>query len=74
MAKPFIPTPHPVHRLPTAAEALALGDQKYAAFLLERERAIALERSDPLRNFWEPPIWRVCDALLGLPWVPAAEA
>lgn len=74
MAKPFIPTPHPVHRLPTAAEALALGDQRYAQHILARERTIAAERGDPLRHFWEPPIWWVCDCLLGFPWVEASVA
>lgn len=74
MAKPFIPAIHPVHRIPTAAECVALGDQGYKDFILKRERLIAAEKADPLRNFWEPPIWKVCDALMGLPWVEAAWA
>lgn len=74
MAKPFIPALHPVHRLPTAAECVALGDKGYTEFILKRERIIALEKADPLRNYWEPPIWKVCDALLALPWVDATWA
>jgi len=74
MAKPFIPSLHPVHRLPTATEAVAMGDKAYAEFILKRERVIALEKADPLKNFWEPPIWFICDCLLGLPWVDAAVA
>lgn len=74
MAKPFIPALHPVHRLPTAAEAVALGNQGYAEFILKRERVIAAEKADPLKNFWEPPIWFICDCLLGLPWIPVDVA
>jgi hypothetical protein len=73
-AKPFIPALHPVHRLPTAHEAAALGTSGYAEFVLKREQVIAREKADPLRNFWEPPIWHLCDCLLGLPWVNAAVA
>lgn len=36
----------------------------------QRERVIAAERADPFGSGWEPPIWKVCDALLGFPWVP----
>ena len=32
-----------------------------------RVQALVRERSDPIRYGWEPPIWKVCDALLGLP-------
>lgn len=74
MAKPFIPSQHPVHRLPTAAEAVAMGDQAYAEFILKRERRIAMEKADPLRHFWEPPVWWLTDCLLGMPWVDKAEA
>jgi phage terminase large subunit-like protein len=69
MSKPFQPTPHPVLRLPTAAEALALGSQKWAEVMARRERIIAEEKADPFRHCYTPPIWRVADALLGFPWV-----
>lgn len=41
-----------------------------AADKLIRMRAKVLEQeaTDPLRNGYEPPIWHVCDALLGFPW------
>lgn len=51
-----------------------MGDRAYAEHILKRERTIALEKADPLRNFWEPPIWWVCDCLLGLPWIDPAVA
>lgn len=34
-----------------------------------RAEAIHRERNDPLIYGWEPPIWKVCDALLGFDWV-----
>lgn len=40
-----------------------LYDQAVAAWVDAQER----ELNDPLRYGWEPPIWKVCDALLGLP-------
>jgi hypothetical protein len=41
-----------------------------AAQKLFRMRAaeIEAELADPLRNGYEPPIWHVCDALLGIGW------
>lgn len=38
---------------------------------LERARALRIARAEenPLVFGWEPPIWRVADALLGLDWV-----
>jgi len=33
-----------------------------------QNKQIELEAMDPLRNGYEPPIWHVCDALLGWPW------
>ncbi|MFA5391937.1 MAG: hypothetical protein WC331_11010 [Candidatus Omnitrophota bacterium] len=41
-----------------------------AANKLFRMRAaeIEAELADPLRNGYEPPIWHVCDALLGIGW------
>jgi len=34
-----------------------------------RERKIARERKEPLQYGWDPPIWRVCDAVLGFDWL-----
>ena len=33
--------------------------------LKRREKIISDEIADPLRYGWEPPIWKVCDAILG---------
>ena len=63
------PSPHPVLALPTAAEAMCMGSEDFARFIADREEAIAAERADPYANGWEPPIWKVCDAILGFPWV-----
>lgn len=51
-----------------------MGDQRYAEFILKRERQIAMEKADPLRHYWEPPIWWLTDCLLGMPWIDKAEA
>src|SRR5262245_31565203 len=71
MAKPFQPTPHPVLALPTAAQAVAMGEAAWRDAMVRREEIIAREKIDPFGNCWEPPIWKVCDALLGFPWVDA---
>jgi len=69
MAKPFQPTAHPVLGLPTAEQAVAMGSQAWNEAMVRRERIIAEEKADPFSHLWQPPIWRVCDALLGMPWV-----
>ena len=74
---PWKPTAHPVLSLPTAAEAVAMGGPEFQRLYGrggERERIIAAEKADPFGAGWEPPIWKVCDALLGFPWVPEAVA
>lgn len=42
--------------------------EAYRALVAKRRERIAQERENPLLYGWEPPIWRVCDALLGLDW------
>lgn len=74
MAKPFIPTPHPVLGLPTPGQMAALGKERWAQLMVEREKRIAEERANPWPHRYEPPIWKVCDALLGFPWVEAEWA
>jgi phage terminase large subunit-like protein len=79
MSAVFVPTPnHAVLPLPTAEQAAEMGLEKWLAAMTLREAAIAKEKADPLRNGWEPPIWKVCDALLGFPrpepgWLETAE-
>lgn len=79
MTPPFTPTPfHPVLPLPTAEQAQEWGSEKWREAIALREQAIRRETADPLRHGWEPPIWRICDALIGFPrpepdWATTAE-
>ena len=41
--------------------------------LCKSVRLIAEEKIDPLRKGWEPPIWKICDALLEWPWLDKDE-
>lgn len=71
----FTPTePHPVLQLPSPELAATMGAESWLKAMQLRERAIARELASPLWNAWESPIWRVCDALWGAPWLPEAEA
>jgi phage terminase large subunit-like protein len=65
----FNPSAHPVIGLPGAAELAAMSDEAARQFFIAREEAIALERAEPMQHGWEPPIWLVCDCILGMPWV-----
>lgn len=56
-------TPHPVYPLPSREQAQA-DPTKVQAYLLERERRIALELSDPLRYGFEPESWKLARTLL----------
>lgn len=38
-----------------------------SALVARRDEVIRNEQADPLRHGWEPPIWKIADALLGLP-------
>jgi len=69
MMKVWRPQSHPVMGLPSPAMAAELGADRFKAVVAQRDAAIAAERADPYHNGWEPPIWKVCDALLGVPWV-----
>lgn len=79
MSAVFTPTPnHAVLPLPTAEQAAEMGLEKWMEAMKLREAAIAKEKADPLRFGWEPPIWKVCDALIGFPrpdpgWAETAE-
>ena len=53
------------------AEAAVSGTMPKVALdklLRMRATSLDLEDRDPLRHGYEPPIWHVCDALLGLPY------
>ena len=72
--KSFQPTPHPILRIPTPAQASQLGYDRWSRVLQERERAIELEKADPLRHGYEPPSWKLADALMEWPWIDKAWA
>lgn len=66
--------PHPVMPLPTAVQAAEWGAVVWGQAMAKREKILRDERLNPLWKSWEPPIWKVCDALWGAPWLDAAEA
>lgn len=71
----FTPTqPHPVLQLPTPEQALAMGGENWLKAMQLREAAIVAESNEPLWRCYEPPIWKVCDALWGAPWLDEKEA
>lgn len=75
MSAIFTPSePHPVLQLPTAEVAAAMGEERWIAAMNLREKAIRDELTQPLYSCWEPPIWKVCDALLGVPWLEEETA
>lgn len=61
-------TPHPVIRLPSKEELLALrerlGSEKLAEILRLREEKIVAEKTDPYRHGYEPFHWKDADAFL----------
>ena len=61
--------PHPVAPLPSAEWIAEHDDQELINFLLEREEVIIRMREDPLHHGWEPPMWRILDAICGFPWM-----
>jgi hypothetical protein len=69
MSKPFQPTPHPVLGLPTATAGGGAGGGRWRELMIRREEIIRGEKADLFRNCWEPPIWKVADAIMGFPWV-----
>lgn len=71
----FRPTePHPVLQLPTPADAVAMGPERWLKAMELREKVIRDEQAEPLFRCYEPPIWKVCDALWGAPWLDEQEA
>jgi hypothetical protein len=76
---PELRVAHPVLRLPTEQEiarAKAGGpaaQAKFDAWLRERAGKIEREKADPFRHGYEPPLWKVLDALCGLPWIDHPE-
>lgn len=55
------PTPHPVLKLPTREQAMAMGPEELRRILAEREEMIELERDDPFRHGFYLDCWRDAD-------------
>ncbi len=70
----FQPTPHPLLPEPTVEEALAMGPDAWIKLMIEREEIIQREVNDPFRHGYEPFVWKMSWAIMGVPWVPADEA
>lgn len=60
---------HPVYPLPDEAWLRAATDQELINYLLERQEDINRMVEDPLHHGYEPPIWKILDALCGFPWI-----
>lgn len=66
------PIPHPILIPPLAkqffaqAKDMADGERLWQAAQNKRMEIIRQEEADPLRYGWEPHIWQVCRAILGL--------
>ena len=58
------PTKYPVWEVPTPQKAVEMGENSWIKFMNDREVRIANAQHDPLTYGYEPPIWRVMDALL----------
>lgn len=56
--------PHPILQMPSGQEMLAMGPARLDALRLIRKERMELERDDPFRFGYEPPIWHVVDDLL----------
>ncbi len=64
------PKVHPVLRLPPALP----GQYEAWVKLLElRQKKIEAEESDPMNYGYEPPSWKLADALFGMPWMETEE-
>jgi len=70
----FEPTPHAVLKVPDPSEMMEMGAEAWRVAMGRREKIIANESLDPLRNGYEPPIWKLFDALVGASWCNQLEA
>jgi len=68
-ADPVIAEPTPAD-ITLAAERWKISpDAAFGQIYRHREEAIRKARENPMTHGWEPSIWRVIDALFGMPWV-----
>jgi hypothetical protein len=56
--------PHPILPMPSAEWCRVHGEEKARAYLEERARRMAAEKSDPFTCGFEPPVWGLVDDLL----------
>jgi hypothetical protein len=56
--------PHPILPMPSAEWCRVHGEEKTRAYLEERARRMAAEKSDPFTCGYEPPMWGLVDDLL----------
>jgi len=74
------PEVHPLLPVPDAAAILrskqdpAMAECEWLAAHKRRDEIIRAEKENPLQAGWEPPIWRVVYALLGMPFVDESWA
>lgn len=64
---------HPLMPAPTQAEFLKAGYEPAMKLLTARQDALVKMRTDPYRYGWEPPVWRLADALADWFWLPDAD-
>lgn len=62
------PKVHPVLRLPPVVPGQY---EQWKALLELRQKKIEAEENDPMRFGYEPPIWKLADAVMGMPWMEA---
>ncbi len=58
----FIPTPHPVLKLPTREQAMTMEPEALRELLIHREELIAAEKADPFRSGFYLDTWKDADA------------
>ena len=67
-------TPHPVAPLPEEAWLREHTVSELLDFLNDREKGIVLMANDPCHHGYEPPTWKILDAICGFPWIDPDEA
>jgi hypothetical protein len=65
---------HPIFPVNPAVLRGCGGEAAALEYLAKREEWLRNAEENPLRAGWEPDTWRICDALLAMPWVPVNEA
>lgn len=66
---PYLPEPTVQEIQRFAAVSRISAENAFEFLHRKRNDIIRKEQMDPLRYGWRSPIWKVCDALLDVPWV-----